>query len=248
MAMYEGFANVYEHMMNNIPYEEWFEALKKYLAEKGITEGKICELGCGTGIMTEKFAAAGFSMIGIDRSVDMLALAEQKQEESGTEILYLNQNMEELTLDGPVDAVISVCDSVNYILQDDAMKNLFSGVKKYLKSGGYFVFDLKTVYCFRNLIGNQTWVEQDDEVSYIWENYFYEDQDINEYMLTIFKKQPDSELYERVEEAHYQRAYNIDRLKEMLEESGLTLVECFDENMKNQPTENSERIYVVARA
>lgn len=246
--MYEGFANVYEHMMNNIPYDAWFEALKGYLEKNGITEGTICELGCGTGIMTEKFAGAGFSMIGVDQSVDMLALAKQKQEESGSEILYLNQNMEELELDEPVDAVISVCDSVNYLLQEDTMKSLFARVKKYLKAGGYFIFDLKTVYCYRNLIGNQTWVEQDEEVSYIWENYFYEDQDINEYMLTIFKKQPDSELYERIEEAHYQRAYGVEQLREMLADSGLTMIECFDENMKKQPSESSERIYVVAKA
>lgn len=248
LPMYEGFANVYEHMMNNIPYEQWFEALQKYLGSHGITKGRICELGCGTGIMTEKFAAAGFSMIGVDQSVDMLALAKQKQEESGSEILYLNQNMEEMELDGTVDAIISVCDSVNYLLQDDSMKALFARVKEYLNPGGYFIFDLKTVYCYRNLIGNQTWVEQDEEVSYIWENYFYEDQDINEYMLTIFRKQPDSELYERIEEAHYQRAYGIDHLRAMLEENGLTMVECFDEDMKNQPNENSERIYVVAKA
>ena len=246
--MYEGFANVYEHMMNNIPYDAWFETLKGYLEKNGITEGTICELGCGTGIMTEKFAEAGFSMIGVDQSVDMLALAKQKQEESGSEILYLNQNMEELELNEPVDAVISVCDSVNYLLQEDTMKSLFTRVKKYLKAGGYFIFDLKTVYCYRNLIGNQTWVEQDEDVSYIWENYFYDDQDINEYMLTIFKKQPDSELYERIEEAHYQRAYGVEHLKEMLADSGLTMVECFDENMKKQPSESSERIYVVAKA
>lgn len=246
--MYEGFANVYDHMMNHIPYEEWFEKLREYLKNHGITEGRICELGCGTGIMTEKFAKAGFSMIGIDKSVDMLALAREKKEESGSGILYLNQNMETMELDAPVDAIISVCDSVNYLLQEEAMTSLFSRVKQYLKPGGYFIFDLKTAYCYRNIIGNQTWVEQDEEISYIWENYFYEDQDINEYMLTIFKKQPDSELYERIDEAHYQRAYTIDRLKELLEENGLKMVESFDEDMKNLPHENSERIYIVAQA
>ncbi len=246
--MYEGFANVYDHMMNHIPYDEWFEMLLQYLSEHGITEGRICELGCGTGIMTEKFAKAGYMMIGIDKSVDMLALAKQKQEENGTEILYLNQNMEKMELDAPVDAVISVCDSVNYLLQEEAISSVFGGVRKYLKPGGYFIFDLKTVYCYRNIIGNQTWVEQDEELSYIWENYFYEDQDINEYMLTIFKKQPDSDLYERIEEAHYQRAYSIERLKELLEMNGLTMVECFDEDMKNRPSETSERIYVVAQS
>lgn len=245
--MYGGFANVYDHMMNHIPYEEWFEKILQYLQNHGVTEGRICELGCGTGIMTEKFAAAGYSMIGLDKSTDMLALARQKQEESGSQILYLHQNMEEMELDAPVDAMISVCDSVNYLLQEDSMNALLARVKEYVKPGGYFIFDLKTAYCYRNIIGNQTWVEQDEEVSYIWENYFYEDQDINEYMLTIFRKQPDSELYERIEEAHYQRAYSIERLRELIAEHGLFMEECFDADMVHRPNETSERVYLIVR-
>lgn len=245
--MYKGFANVYDHMMENIPYEEWFSKLKLYLKEHGLTDGRICELGCGTGIMTEKFAKAGYQMIGLDKSVDMLALAKQKQEETKSDILYLNQDMTEMELDKPVDACISVCDSMNYLLQEEEMSALFERVKKYLTPGGLFIFDLKTVYCYRNVIGNQTWVEQDEEVSYIWENFFYEDQDINEYMLTIFRKQPDSGLYERMEEAHYQRAYSPERLKSLLAEAGLTLVDSFDEDMESPIRENSERIYLIAK-
>lgn len=245
--MYEGFANVYDHVMDQIPYEEWFIKLQKYLKESGIESGRICELGCGTGIMTEKFAGAGYEMIGLDLSVDMLALAKLKQVETGSDILYLNQNMEVMELDSPVDAFISVCDSLNYLVQEEQMEAVFRRVEKYLKPGGYFIFDLKTAYCYRNVIGNQTWVEQDEEVSYIWDNYFYEDQDINEYMLTIFRKQPDTDLYERVEESHYQRAYQIDQLKLLLEEAGLTFVESFDEDMINPVQEDSERMYLIAK-
>lgn len=245
--MYEGFANVYDHVMDQIPYEEWFGKLRKYLKEHGVENGRICELACGTGIMTEKFANAGYEMIGLDMSVDMLALAKMKQEQTGTSILYLNQNMEKMELDGPVNAFISVCDSLNYLLQEEQLASLFQRIDKYLKPGGYFIFDVKTAYCYRNVIGNQTWVEQDEEVSYIWDNYFYEEQDINEYMLTIFRKQPDTDLYERVEESHYQRAYPLDQLKTLLEEAGLTFVESFDEDMTNPVRENSERIYLIAK-
>lgn len=245
--MYEGFAQVYDHMMEHIPYEEWFVKLKAYLTEHGLAKGRICELGCGTGIMTEMLAAAGYEMIGLDKSVDMLALAREKQEETGSDILYLNQSMERMELDSPVDAFISVCDSMNYLLHEDEISALFQRVKKYLKPGGYFIFDLKTSFCYRNVIGNQTWVEQDDEVSYIWENYFYEDEDINEYMLTIFRKQPNTELYERMEEAHYQRAYSLERLQVLLQEAGLVVVDSFDESMTNPIQENSERMYIIAK-
>lgn len=245
--MYEGFANVYDHVMNHIPYEVWFDRLKGYLAEHGVMSGLICELGCGTGIMTELFAGAGFRMIGVDNSGDMLALASGKSYETGSDILYLQQDMESFELGEQADAIISVCDSVNYLVQEDALSSVFCQVRKYLKPEGYFIFDMKTAYCYQNIIGNQTWVEQDEEVSYIWENYFYEDSGVNEYMLTIFKKQFDSELYERIEEAHYQKVYEIPHIKKLLEQNGLEIVECFDETFKNEPTESSERIYVVAK-
>ena len=244
--MYEGFANVYDHMMNHIPYETWFENLLQYLHEKGVLNGRICELGCGTGVMTEKFAAAGYDMIGLDKSVDMLAIAKQKQEESGSDILYLHQNMEEMELDGPVDAMLSVCDSVNYLLHEEEMNKLFSRVKTYVKPGGYFIFDLKTAYCYRNIIGNQTWVEQDEEVSYIWENYFYEDEMVNEYDLTLFIRE-ESDLYRKYEELHYQKAYELEQVKELLLQAGMEFVAAYDAFTHDPVTAESERMYIIAR-
>ena len=131
--MYEKFSGVYDHMMEHIPYEQWFQTLHRFLSEHGTQSGRICELGCGTGVMTERFAAAGYSMIGVDQSADMLALAMEKKETSGFDILYIQQSMQNLELDGPVDAVISVCDSMNYLLQEEDMLSTFRQVKKYLK-------------------------------------------------------------------------------------------------------------------
>lgn len=245
--MYEGFATVYDEVMSHIPYDEWFNKIKGYLEDKGVTSGTMCELGCGTGIMTELFAGAGFDMIGVDKSENMLALANAKKEETKSGTLYIHQSMEELELDREVDVFISVCDSINYLLQESMLFDTFSRVCEYLKPGGYFIFDLKTVYCYRNIIGNQTWVEQDEDVSYIWENYFYEDQDVNEYMMTLFKRQPDTNLYEKIEEAHYQKAYGIDDLKKVLEQAGLWIENTYDEDFENPPSQQSERVYIIAK-
>ena len=47
--MYEQFATVYDEMMEEIPYDEWFIKFQEILKEHGITSGHVCELGCGTG-------------------------------------------------------------------------------------------------------------------------------------------------------------------------------------------------------
>lgn len=244
--MYEGFASVYDRMMGHIPYDDWRDLICGYLAERGITDGTICELGCGTGSMTERLAAAGFDMIGVDFSPDMLAAAQSKKEQSGLDILYIQQDMEQLELAGPVDAILSVCDSMNYILEEDGIRNVFDRVYQFLKPEGYFIFDLKTIYCYRNIIGSRTRVEQDEDISYIWENYFYEDDNINEYQLTIFCRQQGSSLYEKIEETHYQRAYTLQQVMELIEGSGLCVEDCFT-GARKEPQDESERIYIAAK-
>ena len=245
--MYEEFANVYDRVMDNIPYEEWFEKIHRYLEKSGIKEGTICELGCGTGTMTELFAGAGYQMIGVDVSPEMLALANMKKEETGSDILYLEQPMESLALAEPVDAMISVCDSVNYLLDERQLENLFAGVRRYLRPGGCFIFDVKTAFCYREIIGDRTWAEQDEDFSYIWENYYYDDRAINEYMLTIFRRRPDG-LYEKSEEAHYQKAYDIDTMREAIEHAGLTFVAAYGGDMESEPSPMDERFYIICKA
>ena len=126
------------------------------------------------------------------------------------------------------------------------MRRVFDRVYQFLKPGGYFIFDLKTIYCYRNIIGSRTLAEQDEDVSYIWENYFYEDEDINEYKLTIFCRQQESSLYEKIEEVHYQRAYMLPRIRELLEEAGLSTTDCFT-GEGEEPREDSERIFIIAK-
>ena len=85
MEAYTGFAAVYDIFMDNVPYEEWSSYLHGLLLEHGIEEGIVLDLGCGTGAMTERLAAFGYDMIGVDQSEEMLEEAARKREESGHE-------------------------------------------------------------------------------------------------------------------------------------------------------------------
>lgn len=118
MEAYTSFASVYDTFMDNIPYEEWAEYLSRLLAEYEVTDGIVLDLGCGTGTLTELMAARGFDMIGVDYSEEMLEIAMEKRAESGRDILYLLQDMREFELYGTVRAVISICDSLNYITEE----------------------------------------------------------------------------------------------------------------------------------
>ena len=247
MEAYTSFAAVYDPFMDNIPYEEWEKYLKSLLYEYGVREGLVLELGCGTGNMTEILAQSGYDMIGVDNAEEMLEIAIEKRMKSGLDILYLQQDMREFELYGTVKAIVSVCDSVNYILEEEELEEVFRLVNNYLDPGGVFIFDFNTVYKYREILGDQTIAENREECSFIWDNYYYEEERINEYELSLFIREGDSELYRKYQETHFQKAYDLETMKRLITQSGLEYITAYDAFTKEAPTRVSERIYVIAR-
>lgn len=243
LGAYTGFAQVYDTFMDNVPYEEWGEYLVSLLHRFGAETGLTAELGCGTGKMTRYLAARGYDMIGIDNSEDMLAIARQ-QDSRG--ILYLLQDMREFELYGTVAAVVSICDSMNYITEDEDLLTVFRLVNNYLDPGGLFIFDMNTMYKYSRLLGDRVFAENREDCAFIWENYYYEEEQINEYDLSIFVRE-EGDRFRRFSELHCQRAYTQERVCQLLEEAGLELVQVYEAFTDHAPAPDSERIYFIAR-
>ncbi len=246
MGMYESFAEVYDTFMDNVPYEEWTGWLIEQLREDGIRDGIVLDLGCGTGSATELLAEAGYDMIGIDNSIEMLEIAQDKRVESGHSILYLEQDMREFELYGTVRAVVSICDSVNYITSEEDLLEVFRLVNNYLDPNGLFIFDMNTMYKYTNLLGDRTIAESREECSFIWENSWYPDDRINEYDLTLFLQDEDGR-YTRFDETHYQKAYEVETVKELLTQAGLKVEAVYDAYTRDAVRPDSERVCFVAR-
>ncbi len=290
---YSAFAYVYDELMDNVPYDEWAEYLIGLLKENGVADGLVCELGCGTGQMTRRLAAAGYDMIGIDLSEEMLDVAREQEygayegafedigeaadmpdeeredifeedsadrQEAGDvdtsepSILYLQQDMREFELYGTVSAVVSICDSMNYMTSDEDLLSVFRLVNNYLDKDGVFIFDMNTEYKYRELMGDTTIAENREDVSFIWENLYDEEKRLNEYCLTLFAKAETEDededgpaLYEKYEEVHLQRAYPLTEVKRLLAEAGMTFVAAYDVLTHEAPGPECERMYIVAR-
>ena len=172
MEAYTSFAVVYDTFMDNVPYEEWGEYLHGLLLEYGVEDGLVLDLGCGTGTMTEILASKGYDMTGVDFSEEMLDIAMQKRTKSGHDILYLMQDMREFELYGTVRAIVSVCDSMNYLTEDGDLEQVFRLANNYLDPGGLFIFDMNTEYKYREMLGDQTIAEERENCSFIWDNYY----------------------------------------------------------------------------
>lgn len=258
MESYQDFAYVYDEFMDETPYDEWCERIdtliKKYGVSKpvrGVTDtlesekNLVVDLGCGTGTLTEMLYEKGYDMIGVDNSESMLSVAMEKRAVSGSEILYLLQDMRELELYSTVGSVVSVCDSVNYILDEEELLEVFKLVNNYLYPGGVFIFDFNTDYKYREIIGDTVIAENRENCSFIWENYYDEEEAINEYDVTIFVKE-EEELFRRFTETHLQKGYTKDTIVGLLEKVGMRVLEVKDADTDGEVTKESQRIYVVA--
>lgn len=262
MEAYTDFAQVYDTFMDETPYEEWADFLAGLIEKYGISQpgpleaeedilaserNLVLDLGCGTGSLTELMAAKGFDMIGVDLSQEMLGIALTKREKAGSSTLYLCQDMRELELYSTVGTVISVCDSVNYLLEEADIEETFRLVNNYLYPGGVFIFDFNTLYKYEQIIGDTTIAENRDDCSFIWENYYHEEEHINEYDLTIFVRKEEDEVFRRFSETHYQRGYTLEEMIALVKRAGLSFVTALDADTHEAPTEISERIYIIAR-
>lgn len=243
MEAYTGFAQVYDTFMDNVPYDEWGEYLVSLLKKYGVEDGLVLDMGCGTGAMTRYLDAHGYDMTGIDVSEEMLTIAKEK---SSSDILYLLQDMREFELYGTMRAAVSICDSMNYILEEDDLLQVFSLVNNYLDPGGIFIFDLNTVYKYQEILGEQTIAEDREECSFIWDNFYDEEEMINEYDLTVFV-QEEGDLFRRYCETHYQRAYSLETVRALIEKAGMEVLAIYDAFTYNKPKPDSERVYFVAR-
>lgn len=247
MEAYTSFAAVYDTFMDDVPYREWAAYLQELLLQYEVSEGLVLDLGCGTGAITQLLAAQGYEMIGVDYSEEMLQIAMDKSKQAGYDILYLLQDMREFELYGTVKAVISICDSINYITEETELIEVFRLVNNYLDPGGIFIFDFNTTYKYREVMGNQTIAENRETCSFIWDNYYYEEEEMNEYQLTLYISTEEKDLYRRFEETHYQKAYDLADMERLIRTSGLQFVTAYDAFTKQEPTNQSERIYVIAR-
>ena len=242
---YNEFAYFYDEFNGEADYDALYSQIHAKLEAHGIHDGIVADLGCGTGELTLMLTQAGYDMIGIDQSEEMLCVVRDKAEQLGLSgrLLLLRQDLLKLDLYGTIRAAVSTFDTFNHIPDlDTAIAN--AGF--FMEKGGVFLFDMNTPYKYREMLGNTTIAENREEGSFIWENEFDEETGINVYDLTLFLPREDG-LYERDEEIHYQKAYDPEKVRELLEKAGLIPLAVYDAYTKDVPKPDSGRLTFVAR-
>lgn len=222
---YRHLAQVYDRLMQDAPYDEWLNWTETLWEQIGVQPHTVVDLACGTGTLTWKLAKTGRTVVGIDRSAEMLAVAAGKRDQwvgSASNVQWLEQDMRELSLPNEVDAVVCYCDSLNYLLTEADWQRTFQAVYRALCPGGVFLFDIHSIHKISHGFGNELFAWEESGVYCVWHNHFDDTTCMVEQDLMFFVEQPDGR-YERFDEQHQQRAFPLKTVKQWLEATGFTV-------------------------
>ena len=242
---YDDFSRYYDLLTDNVEYKKRADYFCRLLSLCGINGGILLDLGCGTGNMSFEMADRGFDVIGVDSSIGMLSIAQQKMFENGKHILLLNQNMQEIDLYGTVDCAICVLDGINHLDGCGDVKETFKKVSLFMNKGGVFAFDVNTVYKHRHILADNSFVFEPEGVFCAWQNSYNPDDDSVEISLDFFEEEDGA--YYRASESFTEKAYELDDIKAWLEDSGFEVVGIYDDMTTENVKPDSERAVFLAK-
>ncbi len=241
--MYTEFADIYDLLMKDTPYEKWADFYEEIFKNEGIKPSLVLDLGCGTGTLTEILSERGYDMTAIDSSLSMLNQAITKRKGN---TLYLNQNMTDFELYGTMGAIISSLDCINYITDEEDVRKVFNLAYNYLDYDGIFVFDINTPYKLEKILGENTYTYDENGIFYAWESFYKKDSKLCDFCLTFFVKEDDGS-YNRIDEFQTERAWEFSEITKFLEESGFCDVKIYGDKTFSSPKIDEERVFITAR-
>ncbi len=244
MESYNDFAEFYDSLTLNAEYKERAEYILKLFKKLNHNMGLTLDLACGTGNLTIELAKAGVDIYGIDGSEEMLSKAMNKSAEQGLNILFLCQKMQEIDLYGTIDTCICTLDSINHMTEIDDVQETFDKVSLFMNKDGYFLFDVNTIYKHKEILGNNTFVYDTEDVYCVWQNSLKEN-NLVEIDLDFFI--PDDEVYFRASEHFAERAYSDEEITTMLNKAGFKKVALYGEMTFDFPKDTEQRAIYVAK-
>lgn len=244
MDSYNKMAKVYDELINeDINYEQISEFLVETCKRNNVKFETYLDLACGTGnvgILVGKHFKENYF---VDLSEDMLMEADTKLRNSKVKGKIICQDMCELNLLKSFDLISCVLDSTNYILDDFDLERYFSAVYNHLNEDGIFIFDINSYYKLSEVLGNNVYTYDSEDIFYSWENIF--EDDIVEMSLNFFVR--NGEVYERFTEIHEERAYSDEFIENLVKKVGFNIISKTDGYSYNDTQENTERILYILK-
>ncbi|WP_367925989.1 class I SAM-dependent methyltransferase, partial [uncultured Ruthenibacterium sp.] len=237
------FADVYDAFNEDADYLALHSALKKRLDAFNIRDGILIDLGCGTGDLTLLLAQDGYDMIGVDLSDEMLSILREKAEEKGVHnLLLLCQDLTELDLYGTVRAAVSTFDTLNHIGPFSQFSKALKRAALFVEPGGIVLFDMNTPFKHKQVLGNQVFELEAEDVFCTWSNHLDEKNHLTDIQIEIIDKETATREVELFQEYYY----TMPEIEMACQQAGLQIIEVCDGENFGALRPDSERYLITA--
>jgi SAM-dependent methyltransferase len=242
---YDKIAELYDELMSVVPYDCWVDYIHQILHRFNHRPTAILDLCCGTGNVSVLLARQGYQVTGVDISSRMIEVARQKPEARKGLIDFHVQDACNLRLGRKFDLVISLFDSLNYVLNSSDLQHVFYRVHDHLKTGGMFIFDMNTEAALAGGLFNQNNFGSNARVLYDWRSTYDPGKRICRIDLNFVYRKGGAEI--PIKAVHYQRAYYEQEITEMLSAAGLEVLAVYHAYTFKKASKKSDRVFFVAR-
>lgn len=232
---YENFAYYYDSLMDPQFYDDYYQFIKEHCQFD-----EVFELGCGTGEMALRMAQDEKEVYATDLSADMLEVTKQKAMASNVKMILQRVDMSDFSLSRQVDLILCLCDSLNYLLEPEAILQTFQHVYDSLEEDGTFLFDVDSLYKMNVILKDYHEEEDDEDFVFSWYVKHIEDGYVHHHIYIEDKIEN-----EKVEEDHYQKTYPLSQYLYWLHEVGFQNIEYYSDFHTYH--EDCERIIFVCR-
>lgn len=243
MNSYVRFAEVYDALMTDIPYNKYVEWIQSVAPASQFK--RLLDIGCGTGTMAALLHQVGYDVIGLDLSEEMLAVAHERLQQLQIEIPLFAMSMTELEGFEDLDVAIIPIDSINYVIEQEDVIETFTRIYNSLRNGGQLLFDVHSLQYVDMYLEGSPFTYDDGEITYIWHTEEGEYEHSVYHQITFFV-QNENESYNRFDEEHFQRTFPLESYIEMLQQVGFKQIELSADFTSQLPNEDSNRIFIRA--
>ena len=244
MSQYKNLSNIYDNLIyEDINYEKISDFIMNVAKLHNINNDKYLDLATGTGNVAKYICRNFRENFLVDLSEEMLMEAGEKVRKNKSNAKVVLQDMRYLELNRKFNLITCVLDSTNYILSTEDLELYFNGVYNHLENNGIFIFDINSSYKIKEILGNNIFNYNTDEIFYSWENYI--EDNIVEMELTFFVKE--GNYYRRFEEYHRERAYEEKELENIISSIGFKILGKRDDYSEASVMPKSERIVYILK-
>lgn len=238
MKPYTDIAPVYDSLLRHVDYQEWYEYILSIMKEHIDHPRFILELGCGTGRFGSKFSNDGYTIYGIDNSLDMLLVAKTR---AFLNFRILCADITRFSLSRKMDFIFSVHDTMNYLLDNNDILKMFNCVKEIMHERSIFMFDITTEYNIIKNFDGKTSHFSFKNSSVKWSN-IYDSQKKLIYSNLHFNRAGKTTV-----EEHIQRIYSINEITQLVVGSGLEVLGIYGDYTHESPRSDTIMINVITR-